>query len=138
MTDFTRVALVSLLTLSGVFCVTGGSPTLAQPRGPAAPLFGILQSELQRNFDVLRRESTPAYFIGYTVHDERSSQIVASFGAVERSDESRGRFASVDVRVGDYTLDNTRVQIGHRDADPRQDEHRVEDPRGGPRARLLP
>ena len=31
----------------------------------------------------------------------------ASFGALERSDESRGRFGTVEVRVGDYALDNT-------------------------------
>ena len=31
----------------------------------------------------------------------------ASFGAIDRSDENRQRFATVEVRVGDYQLDNT-------------------------------
>jgi predicted Zn-dependent protease len=41
------------------------------------------------------------------MYDTRSSSIVASFGALQRSDESRSRFATVEVRVGDYQLDNT-------------------------------
>jgi predicted Zn-dependent protease len=106
MKSFTRLALVSLATLSGTLWLGPGVATQAQePAG--APILRILQRELQRNFTLLRQEPTPAYFIGYTVHDERASQIIASFGAIERSDESRGRFATVDVRVGDYTLDNT-------------------------------
>src|SRR5688572_28393523 len=96
----------ALLAVSAVVCLVPGSATHAQ-RAPDAPVIGILRSELRRNFDTLRKESTPAYFIGYTVHDERSAQILASFGALERSDESRGRFGTVEVRVGDYTLDNT-------------------------------
>ena len=41
------------------------------------------------------------------MHDDRSTQIIASFGALDRTDESRGRFGTVEVRVGDYALDNT-------------------------------
>ena len=33
--------------------------------------------------------------------------IYSSFGAIDRSDDMRGRFASIELRVGDYTLDNT-------------------------------
>jgi predicted Zn-dependent protease len=67
----------------------------------------MLQSELRRNFDILQKQATPAYFISYTVHDERSSQIYASFGTLDRSDDSRLRFGTVEVRAGDYALDNT-------------------------------
>jgi predicted Zn-dependent protease len=101
-----RVALVSLGTLSCTLGVAGSAGTQAQERA-GGRLLAILQSELHRNFETLRAEPTPAYFVGYTVHDQRSAQIIASFGAIQRSDESRGRFATVEVRVGDYTLDNT-------------------------------
>src|SRR5688572_10544394 len=67
----------------------------------------ILQSELSRNIDVLKRQPVPAYYGAYTLHDSRSTQILASFGAIDRSDENRQRFATVEVRVGDYQLDNT-------------------------------
>ena len=77
----------------------------AQPS--RTPILGILQAELHRNVDLLKEQSTPAYYAAYTVHDTRSTNIVASFGAIDRSDENRQRLATVEVRVGDYALDNT-------------------------------
>ncbi|HTL03139.1 MAG TPA: TldD/PmbA family protein, partial [Vicinamibacterales bacterium] len=76
------------------------------------PILGILQSELQRNMQVLKQQPVPAYFGAYTVYDERNTQIVASFGAIARSDETHQRFATVEMRVGDYTLDNTHPMRG--------------------------
>src|SRR5436190_15871226 len=82
-----------------------GSRTI---RGAAGtPLLGILKSELQRNLEVLKKEPTPPYFASYAVHDARTTTIRASFGALQRSEEDRSRFASVEVHVGDYSLDNT-------------------------------
>ena len=92
---------VALLAL----CLLPSVDTRAQRAD--TPLLNILQSELRRNFDVLRQGTTPAYFIGYTVHDDRTAQIIASHGALDRSDDSRGRFGWVELRVGDYALDNT-------------------------------
>jgi TldD protein len=107
MTHPPRVPLVILLSLSAVVCLSPGAMISAQRRATDSQITSILRSEMQRNFDVLRKEATPVYFIGYTVHDERAAQILASFGSLERSDESGGRSASVEVRVGDYALDNT-------------------------------
>ena len=70
-------------------------------------ILGILQTELSRNIDVLKKQPVPAYYAAYTLYDSRTTQILASFGAVDRSDENRQRFATVEVRVGDYQLDNT-------------------------------
>ena len=93
-----RLASVLLLV-----CLDGLAAQSSRP-----PIIGILQAELQRNIDVLKQQqSAPAYYAAYTVHETRSTQILASFGAIDRSDESRNRFATVEVRVGDYELDNT-------------------------------
>jgi predicted Zn-dependent protease len=78
----------------------------AQSPRPSS-VVGILRAELQRNVDVLKDQPVPAYFAAYTLHDSRSTQIIASFGAVDRSEENRQRYATVEVRVGDYQLDNT-------------------------------
>jgi predicted Zn-dependent protease len=107
MKHFARVALAAPLILVGVVLLSPGPASEARQRPADVPILGILQSELRRNFDILRKDATPAYFMGYTVHDERSTQIIASFGALDRTDESRGRFGTVEVRVGDYALDNT-------------------------------
>jgi len=74
---------------------------------PGNDLGSILQSELQRNFQALSREPVPAYFISYSVHDLRNTTVVASFGALLRSDQARSRFGLVDLRAGTPALDNT-------------------------------
>src|SRR5712691_2940051 len=98
---------LKLVGLVGLLCLV--APHGSQPihGASAGTVLDILQAELQRNFRVLKKEPVPAYFIGYTLHDERSTSLVASNGALQRSDEQRGRFATVEVRVGDYLLDNT-------------------------------
>ncbi len=76
---------------------------------PAAdPLLRILADELRRNVDGLKREATPPYFASYTVYDVQSAYVRASFGALVGRNQGRSRSAVVDVRVGDYDLDNTR------------------------------
>jgi TldD protein len=90
-----------------VLCLLEGAGTGPMHTAPAIPILAILQSELQRNMQVLKEQSVPAYFAAYTLHDSRSTQILAAFGAIERSEENHQRFATVEVRVGDYVLDNT-------------------------------
>jgi TldD protein len=80
--------------------------------GAGSPVLSIAQSELQRNFDGLKKEPVPPYFISYTLHDTRTTHMSAAFGALQRSEEARSRFATIDVRVGDYALDNTRPLRG--------------------------
>ncbi|HKY21389.1 MAG TPA: metallopeptidase TldD-related protein [Vicinamibacterales bacterium] len=61
---------------------------------------------------VLSKQTVPAYYAAYTLHDATTTQILASFGAIHRSEESRQRFATIEVRVGDYALDNTHPMRG--------------------------
>lgn len=108
------VAVVIVLSL-----LTG--PASAPIQGAAdTPAFSILQSELQRNFQVLSKQDTPAYFMSYTLHDTRTASLSAAIGVLQRSVESRSRFATVEVRVGDYLLDNTHpIRGDSRAAGPR-------------------
>ena len=61
---------------------------------------------------VLSKQPVPAYYAAYTLHDTRTTQILASAEPSSRSDENRQRFATVEVRVGDYALDNTHPMRG--------------------------
>src|SRR5256885_14624666 len=97
-----------------VLCLLEGAGTGPTHTAPASPILAILQSELQRNMQVLKEQPVPAYFAAYTLHDSRSTQILAAFGAIERSEENHQRFATVEVRVGDYFLDNTHPIRGDR------------------------
>ena len=96
----------------GLLCLVAAEASPPVQGASTGAVLTMLQSELQRNFQVLKKEPVPVYFIGYSVHDERSTYIAASNGALERSDEQRGRFATVEVRVGDYLLDNTHPLRG--------------------------
>jgi TldD protein len=75
---------------------------------PGDPLLPILRDELRRNVEGLKREATPPYFASYTVYDVQTAYVRASFGALIGRNQNRNRSAVVDVRVGDYALDNTR------------------------------
>jgi predicted Zn-dependent protease len=94
-----------LLAIAVAIVAGSGSPPVHGATG--TPLGDIIQSELRRNVDVLKKEPIPPYFASYTVHDLRTTRIQASFGALQRSDDARTRFATVEVRAGDYTLDST-------------------------------
>ena len=89
-----------------------GARIAGQAQGAATsatdPLVSILTDELRRNMEGLKREATPPYFASYTVYDVQSAYVRASFGALIGRSQQRSRSAVVDVRVGDYGLDNTR------------------------------
>jgi TldD protein len=58
------------------------------------------------------------YFISYRMLDTNSTWIGATLGSLTRSSAQKSRVLSVDVRVGDYALDNTNFvssrQMGQR------------------------
>jgi predicted Zn-dependent protease len=98
--------------LCGLFALLWSTPLFAQDS-----LLDILHAELTREFSVLEKQDPPAYFISYRVNDAFTSRIRTSFGALVSSDEDRDRSLTTEVRVGDYTLDNTREIRGNNSFD---------------------
>jgi TldD protein len=74
-----------------------------------------MQQELTRSVENLKKTSLPPYFISYQLTDNRGIQVSASFGALTGSSDQTTRLLDLDLRVGDYSLDNTHPV---RDADP--------------------
>jgi TldD protein len=108
--------MLKRVLLAGAVVVLAG-PAVPPVNGAAATgLGGILQSELQRNFQRLTREQIPPYFLSYAVYDVRGASVQASFGAVQRSSDSHSRSGTVEVRAGDYTLDSTHALRGNSSA----------------------
>jgi len=67
-----------------------------------------MRDELDRSMKQLRLENLERpYFIAYRVVDSESTSVSASFGALDSSNQGRGRRITVEVRVGSYQLDNT-------------------------------
>ena len=103
-------ALVGLLmgaALGGASAhADGGSVALA-------PLLKILEDELAYSMrHLVAPDGTKPYFISYAVYDETQSVVQASLGALSRDQETRGRNLNIDLRVGDYKLDNTHQLRG--------------------------
>lgn len=76
----------------------------------------ILKTELDRNFTVLNDSPVPAYYLSYRVQDMQTHNIRASFGKLLYNSNLRHqRLFNIDVRVGDYEMDNTReIKGGNR------------------------
>ncbi|HYM20231.1 MAG TPA: metallopeptidase TldD-related protein [Candidatus Kapabacteria bacterium] len=81
------------------------SISLAQQTGDN--LIKVLHDELNREYAVLKAQPVAPYFISYNLGEDQNVTISASFGALERSTNTKNRTLLIDLRVGDYQLDNT-------------------------------
>jgi predicted Zn-dependent protease len=66
-----------------------------------------MQQELTRSLQNLKKAPVPPYFLSYQLTDNRSTSASASFGALTASSDRTSRLLDLDLRVGDYALDNT-------------------------------
>jgi predicted Zn-dependent protease len=80
---------------------------IAQAQNANDPVLSILSGELDREYATLKKQDVPPYFIGYNLGEEQTATIQTSFGSLVRSDSNRNRLILIDLRVGDYKLDNT-------------------------------
>jgi len=99
---------MAILGLVALTQVMAASPTAAGP-----PMCDLLAEELQYAMDKLvMPDGARPYYLAYTVTDRHSISIEATLGALESDDSSHQRLLDVDVRVGDYTVDNTHKLRG--------------------------
>src|SRR5207237_6657828 len=76
-------------------------------------VLSVLKDELARSTKRLKMEkSTLPYYVGYTVKESVTFEARAMFGALASRGEGKSRTLSADVRVGDYSLDNTNFSDG--------------------------
>src|SRR4030095_3634310 len=74
-----------------------------------SPLLRLMAEELDFSMKKLTTEDGGRpYYLCYTMTHATSAAVVGSLGAVEQNDFRTRRILDVDVRVGDYVLDNTR------------------------------
>ena len=99
--------------MAAAVVVGAASATAAEPSAPVAAVSGegeiaaAAQAELERA-RALQIPGQPApYFAAVRVGDVWSTTVSARFGAVTAAATSPLRLARTDVRVGDYSLDNS-------------------------------
>lgn len=81
--------------------------------GTPSTLMKHLEEELEYSMQNLATEDgTKPYYLGYTVYDEHTVSIGSSLGAIVTDNESRERNLNIEVRVGDYKIDNTHQLRG--------------------------
>lgn len=103
---FTRYVLSPILTISLLAPATISQK--AMPSASKSVVMTALQEELQRAQKILKQKGDPPpYLIAYQVTDLQQVAITAQYGALQNNDSGRVRLLDVDVRVGDYQLDNT-------------------------------
>jgi TldD protein len=115
-------AAVAGVGLAGFVMVAMASPghlvsaATASPNpapAPTAILIDAMETELHRAMSSLGNNATDAtqqpkpYFLSYAVSDSDSISLMAQFGAITVSHESRRRTADVQVRLGTPAEDNT-------------------------------
>lgn len=69
-------------------------------------LFTILKSEINREYDQLKKNDDKLYYMSYRVEDILTYRITSSFGVINNIDSGRRRIFTPDVRYGSYKLDN--------------------------------
>lgn len=77
-------------------------------------LLTILKEELKTQMEGLGGESLKPYYISYRVAETNSHIVVASHGALMKSESVPQRLLTAQVRVGEYSMDNFNVTGGGR------------------------
>lgn len=100
---------VVVLISSGLWQQAVSGQATANPVGRA------LEEEIKRAMELLTKKGDPApYFISYGVNESSTVDINGSLGALQYSNVDKSRLLDVEVRVGDYDLDNTHQVRGQR------------------------
>lgn len=66
-----------------------------------------MTTELDRSFQALQEQDTPPYFLSYEITQDDVVSISGAFGQITGSEKSVNRILDIDLRVGDYFVDNT-------------------------------
>src|ERR1700740_3153765 len=101
-----RTLSVFFLVMSLVF------PSLIKSQEQRSDMIIIkaMKEELNRSWEKLRLDNYESpYFISYQIKDNTYYNIKGKYGAIISSDSDRTRRLFVDVRVGNYSFDNSVV-----------------------------
>ena len=100
------LAMVTCLTALGVWPYSAGA--VDRSKASEHVLLRLLGEELDYSMKNLAMpDGTKPYFLAYTITDQENISIRTQLGNLMDDTVKRRRVLDVDVRVGDYKLDNT-------------------------------
>lgn len=85
---------------------------VADAPAPASLVLEVARQELDRSMSELGKQPEPPYFLAYEINDTEFAMVSGAFGELVASNRSRSRQLDIDLRVGSYALDNSRVTQG--------------------------
>jgi hypothetical protein len=102
--------LIRLMAALGGLAATAATVNAADQNDT---VMRAMRDELERSKNQLQLGSLEKpYFIAYRVQERQLMNAAATFGSTTQRNETRHRTVTVEVRVGDPTLDNTNFQAG--------------------------
>jgi len=99
--------VVALIVLSVAALVSR-----SQNQDQTPSVLDAAKAELIHSLDQLKKQEVPPYFLSYEIVETHSVIVSGSFGTLTNSSENKRRQLHVDLRVGDYAMDNTRQMRG--------------------------
>lgn len=113
--------IVCVIALTGLAALSATHLSAATPatKTAQASLIDTLAEELGYSMEhLVAPDGNRPYYLAYTVYDEHQSVVGATLGAVNRDDRTDERNLNIDLRVGDYKLDNTHQLRGRGSSRP--------------------
>lgn len=89
-----------------------GASALFMTYGVSADTLTTMKEELDRAFESLQSQEVPPYFLSYEITEDVTATVVGGFGEVTSESSGVSRYLDIDLRVGDYSLDNTHPRQG--------------------------
>lgn len=92
--------------------VVVGALALFMTHSVCADTLTTMKEELDRAFESLQSQEVPPYFLSYEITEDVTATVVGGFGEVTSESSGVSRYLDIDLRVGDYSLDNTHPRQG--------------------------
>ena len=75
--------------------------------GQEDPMMDILESELKREMSEFSKANEPPYYLSYRLDESHTGVVTSSFGSLTGSSIHDSRILVTDIKVGDYSFDNS-------------------------------
>jgi len=105
MRNFPAIVCTVFLCASAIFADGRSEQT-------ASPVLQAMKDELAHSLGSLKAQPVPPYFLGYGITESHTAEVSSSFGTLSSSHEGTARLLDLNLRVGDYSLDNTHELRG--------------------------
>jgi TldD protein len=72
----------------------------------------VIETEMSRNFEALKKEQVPPYYMSYSIDEVRTQFVTATFGAIASRNDDTTSYLRINLRTGSYKLDNSHELRG--------------------------